>query len=194
MRLRDLAVTVLVCALAFSLTACSGGEAETEGNAATATSADGTPGSGSVGNVVAAFPIDSLDGVVDADIIAVDAEGYDGTPALLMEVSEPTTYHLFETGDLDIENGLVVYTAKVKTDGADGDVLLEMWCVFDDMGEFFSRGLDSTVSGTTDWTELRAVFRLEAGQNPDDIKLNVVAGGAGRVWVDDVVVALHPAE
>ena len=93
-----------------------------------------------------------------------------------------------------MENALIAFQAKVRTDGLEGEALLEMWCVFDEMGEFFSRALDNPVSGTTNWTDAVAVFRLDPGQNPDNIKLNLVVTGPGRVWIDDIRVTKAPLE
>ncbi len=184
---------VVVLAIALAIAGCSGNEAETaENRGAVETVGQATGSTGAVGDVLAAFPADSFDGVVDREMLSLDAEGCDGSPSLLAEASEPTTYHLFVTGDIDVENSLLFYTAKVRTDALEGDAMLEMWCEFGEMGEFFSRGMDSTLTGTQDWTELTAVFRLEPGQNPDNVRLNLVVGGAGRVWIDDLKVVRAP--
>ena len=193
MKVRVLPAMMLAFALA--LAGCSGGETETVTETATAPgtgSGAATGNIGASGDVLAAFPADSFDGVVDRPALSLDADGCGGTPALLAEATEPTVYQLFETGDIDIEGSLIVYTAKVRTQDLDGDAMLEMWCVFDEMGEFFSRGMDSTLTGTRSWTELRTLFRLEPGQNPDNVKLNLVVGGAGRVWIDDIKVTRAP--
>ncbi len=183
---------VLVLATALALSGCSGGETETGAASGTSTTAQPAGSTGATGDILAAFAADSFEGVVDRAALSLDAEGCDGTPSLLAEATEPTVYSLFETGDIDIENSLLVYTAKVRTHELEGDAMLEMWCAFEEMGEFFSRGMDSTLSGTQDWTELTAVFRLEPGQNPENVKLNLVVGGAGRVWIDDIRVMRAP--
>ncbi len=204
MKVRILLAMVLT--IAFALAGCSGGETETATEAATETvttsgTTDATPtgragsptgSTGASGDVLAAFPADSFEGVVDRATLSLDAEGCDGTPSLLAEATEPAVYQLFTTGDIDVEGALLVYTAKVRTHELEGDAMLEMWCVFGEMGEFFSRGMDSTLTGTQDWTELMTVFRLEPGQNPDNVKLNLVVGGAGRVWIDDIKVTRAP--
>jgi len=184
---------VVVLAIALAIAGCSGGDAEKgENRAAVETAEQPTGSTGPVGDVLAVFPADSLDGVIDREMLSLDAEGSDGSPSLLAEATEPTTYRLFETGDLDVENSLLIYTAMVRTDELKGTAMLEMWCEFGDMGEFYSRGMDSTLTGTEDWTELRTVFRLEAGQNPENVKLNLIVGGAGRVWIDDIKVTRTP--
>ncbi len=187
----------MALAIALALAGCSGDETETVAETGTGTST-GTTGAartgstGAIGDILVAFPADSFEGVVDRAALSLDAEGCDGTPSLLVEASEPTVYQLYETGDIDVEGSLLIYTAKVRTHELEGDAMLEMWCVFEEMGEFFSRGMDSTLTGTKDWTELKTSFRLEAGQNPETVKLNLVVGGVGRVWIDDIKVMRAP--
>ena len=67
-----------------------------------------------------------------------------------------------------------------------------MWCRLPEMGEFFSKGLDNTVSGTTDWASYETPFFLQKGQRPDLIKLNVVLEGAGTLWIKDIVLRKMP--
>jgi hypothetical protein len=43
-----------------------------------------------------------------------------------------------------------------------------------------------TLSGTTNWTRLEIPFFLKAGENPDNVKLNLVCEGTGTAWVDDI--------
>jgi hypothetical protein len=93
---------------------------------------------------------------------------------------------LFETGDIDIENIRLIYQAKVRTEGIEGRVYLEMWCHFPGKGEFFSRGLQSALTGTMDWNSQETPFFLKKGENPDNIKLNLVIDGKGKVWIDDI--------
>jgi hypothetical protein len=99
---------------------------------------------------------------------------------------------LFETGDIDIENALLIYQAKIRTENVEGQVYLEMWCCFSDQGEFFSKGIDSPLSGTTEWITEQTPFLLKAGQNPDNVKLNLVINGKGTAWIDDIRLSKRP--
>ncbi len=74
----------------------------------------------------------------------------------------------------------------------EGQVFLEMWCHFAGKGEFFSRGLQAPLTGTTDWTTEETPFFLKKGENPDNVKLNVVINGKGTAWVDDVKLLRAP--
>ena len=103
-------------------------------------------------------------------------------------------FQLANTGDIDIEDSLLVYRANVKTEELDGRVYLEMWCSFKDKGQFFSRTLDTALSGTNDWTVLEAPFFLKKGENPDDVKLNIVIEGKGVVWLDEIELLRKPLQ
>ena len=93
---------------------------------------------------------------------------------------------LFETGDVDVEDARLTYQAKVRTEGVEGQVFLEMWCQFAGKGEYFSRDLETPQTGTTEWSTEETPFFLKKGENPDNVKLNLVVNGSGTVWIDDI--------
>ncbi len=101
---------------------------------------------------------------------------------------------LFETGPLDVDNARLTYQAKLRTEGAEGQVFLEMWCQFPGLGEFFSRGLDSPLTGTTDWTTAETPFFLKAGQTPANVRLNLAITGKGTAWIDDTRLLKGPLD
>jgi hypothetical protein len=68
----------------------------------------------------------------------------------------------------------------------EGRVYLEMLCHFPFKGEFFSKGLIEPLTGTTNWTKVETPFLLKKGENPDNVKLNLVIDGKGTVWIDDI--------
>jgi hypothetical protein len=116
----------------------------------------------------------------------------DGTGSLRIRTGDSTTVRLYEIGDVDAEDARLVYRARLRTEGVQGQVYLEMWCRFPGQGEFFSRALHAPLTGSTDWTLQETPFFLERGQNPDHIALNLIITGAGTVWVDDVVLLKAP--
>lgn len=105
---------------------------------------------------------------------------------------EKRTIRLFETGLMNIENRMLIYQAKLKSDLSIGKAYLEMWCNIPGKGEFFSRGLEQPISGITEWVTVQTPFRIEAGQMPANIKLNVVVEGTGTIWIDDIKLLLCP--
>lgn len=133
------------------------------------------------------FPLDSLEGVRAKTGVSFDAEvSSDEQGSLRVEAAEPLTVPLFEVRDLQIEDAALIYQADLQSEGLDGKAYLEMWLRFPGRGEFFSRGLDRTVTGTMSWMTVGTPFFLQKGQRPDLIRLNLVVEGKGTVWVDNV--------
>lgn len=133
------------------------------------------------------YPLDDREGLLTQSGVRIDeAISSDGNGSLRIDTTKPTTIRLFETGDLDIENARLIYQARVRTENMQGQVYLEMWCHFPGKGEFFSKGLMTPLTGTTDWTTAETPFLLKEGENPDNIRLNLVIDGKGTVWIDDI--------
>jgi hypothetical protein len=101
---------------------------------------------------------------------------------------------LYETGDISIDNARLTYQAKLRTASVEGQVYLEMWCHFPGKGEFFSRALHAPLTGTTAWTSQETPFFLKKGDDPDNIKLNLVINGKGTVWIDELRLIKGPLQ
>jgi hypothetical protein len=141
------------------------------------------------------FPMDSLQGVITQSNVEIDKEvSSDGKGSLRITATTPTVVRLFEVGDIDVENARLIYQAKVRTEDIEGQVYLEMWCHFAGKGEFFSRGLQTPLTGTTNWTTEETPFFLKKGENPDNVKLNLVIDGKGKVWIDDIKLLKGPLQ
>ena len=138
-------------------------------------------------------PVDSLEGIITKSGVQMDEKiTSDGNGSLRITTSKPITVRLYETGDIDIENARLIYQAKLRTEGLEGQVYIEMWCNFTGKGEFFSRALQSPLSGSNEWTSQETPFFLKNGENPDNIKINVVVNGKGTVWIDDIHLVKAP--
>lgn len=143
--------------------------------------------------VIKSYAVKNLDGLLTEDGLEFDSDiSSDGNGSIRITTPESTTVRLYETGDIDIEKARLVYQAKIRTEGVIGQVFLEMWCVFGGKGEYFSRGLRTLVSSDTDWTDTETQFYLKTGENPDNMKLNLVINGSGTVWIDDIKLVKHP--
>jgi len=104
----------------------------------------------------------------------------------------PTTVCLAEVTGPDIENAMLVYKAKVKSDlQGQGTAFLEMWAHVGG-GQFFSRGMNDVLQGKTDWKTIQTPFMFQKGQKPTKVTLNIVINGPGTVWVDDIVLSKEP--
>jgi len=139
------------------------------------------------------FSMDSIEGIITRSNVGIDKDiSSDGNGSLKMTSTKPTVIRLFETGDIDVENARLIYQARVRTENVEGKVYLEMWCHFPGKGEFFSRGLQTPLTGTTEWTTEETPFFLKKGENPDNVKLNLVINGKGTAWIDDIRLLKAP--
>ena len=114
----------------------------------------------------------------------------EGNGSIKISTLWPTTVCLGEVTGLDIENAKLIYKAYVKSQ-LEGTVLLEMWVLVGG-GQYFSRGLNSTVTGNSDWKSSHTPFMLQKGQNPDKVTLNLIINGKGTVWIDNIVLSKEP--
>ena len=112
--------------------------------------------------------------------------------AWLAEGKKARIVRLFEFANPDVEQCVVTYRAKLKTENLREPAYLEMWCRFPGKGEFFSRGLDNPIAGSNDWATFETPFFLKKGEKPDLIKLNLVLKGAGKIWVKDIELLTSP--
>ena len=110
-----------------------------------------------------------------------------------IEASSPGTLRLYELPNPGVDQSILHYRARLRTADVQGRAFLEMWVRLPGQGEFFSRGLQQPVSGTTGWASYEIPFVLQKGQTPDLVKLNVVLeGGGGTIWVKDVELLASP--
>ena len=130
----------------------------------------------------------TTDRTLSQGAITVVQEGW------VVDSKEEQTIRLFEVQEPQVEQCLVTYRAKLKTDGLAGQAFLEMWCRLPGRGEFFSKGLKQAATGTTDWASYEIPFSLRKGQRPDLIKLNLVIEGKGKVWLRDIQLLKTPMD
>jgi hypothetical protein len=143
--------------------------------------------------VLTELPLDSLDQVIGKTGVTLDpAVSFDGRGSLRLAAAEPTTFRVAELAIPPVDGVRLIYRARVRSEDVRGKAYLEMWCAFPGQGEFFSRALQSPLSGTNDWTTQETPFFLQKGQVPSRVKLNLVVEGTGTVWLDQVVLAEAP--
>jgi hypothetical protein len=128
----------------------------------------------------------TTDRTLSQGVVAVAQDGW------VVDSKEEQTIRLFEVQEPQAEQCLISYRAKMKTDGLAGRAFLEMWCRLPGHGEFFSKGLNQAVRGTTDWASYEITFYLKKGQKPDLIKLNLIVEGRGKLWLRDVQLFKTP--
>ena len=128
----------------------------------------------------------SADHTISKEVVVTDEKAW------LADCKKEQVIRLFEVPEPGVEQCMVTYRAKLKTEGLAGPAYLEMWCRFPGRGEFFSRGLDNVVTGSNGWASYETPFFLKKGEKPDLIKLNLVVKGAGKVWVKNVELLKGP--
>jgi hypothetical protein len=157
------------------------------------------------------FPLDDLDGILSQSGLQIDKDvSSDGNGSVRIDVTGPVTIHLFEIEDIDVENATLFYQAQLRTVGVKCRVYLEMVCTSSDRRELsstvnaigqvrlemaytFSRqrelslkGPGNPVTDTMEWTTRHVGLFLKEGDNPENVKLNLVIEGEGTVWIDDI--------
>ena len=139
------------------------------------------------------FSLDDMKGVISRSGVEIDGNtSADGRGCLKIVSDKPRVVRLFEVSDVSVDNARLIYQARVRTEDVTGIVFLEMWCHFPGKGQYFSRGLQTPLSGTTGWTTEETPFFLKKGEKPDLIKLNLVINGTGTAWIDDICLLKAP--
>ncbi len=126
------------------------------------------------------------DSTISRDCISIEDDAW------CVECKEKRTIQLFELADPNVEQCIITYRARLKSEDLNGRAYLEMWCRFPGRGEFFSKGLNNTVNGTNDWATYEVPFYLKQNQKPDLIKVNLVIEGTGTIWIRDVQLLWTP--
>jgi hypothetical protein len=117
----------------------------------------------------------------------------EGNGSIRITTLWPTTICIGEIPALNVENARLVYRARVKSEKIEGHAFLEMWCEVGS-GRYFSRGMDSAVTGSMDWKTLQTPFLLQTGQKARTVTLNIVINGKGTIWIDDVALLREPLQ
>jgi hypothetical protein len=128
----------------------------------------------------------TADPTITADGIAVEDDGW------VIDAQQSRIVRLFEVPAPGADQCLITYRAKMKSQDVTGRAFLEMWCRFGWRGEFFSKGFQQSVQGTTRWASYEIPFYLKKDQRPDLIKLNLVVEGVGKVWVKEIELLKTP--
>lgn len=110
-----------------------------------------------------------------------------------IEAGAAGSVRLFEIPGETCDACRLIYRAKIKATDLTSPAYLEMWVRAPGKGEFFSKGLDQKVRGTTGWATYEIPFFFQKGERADLVKLNVAFEGAGgSVTVKDVELLKAP--
>lgn len=111
---------------------------------------------------------------------------------LHVRAGEASCKSLFDVSLNAIDQCMISYRFRIKTENLNSSVYPELWCRIPEKGQFFSRGLHQKVRGTHDWKQVEIPFYLQAGQKADLVHLNLVFEGPGQVILKDVEVLVTP--
>lgn len=147
-------------------------------------------------STLAAFPVDSLEGIVDrgAENVAFDPEeSSDGRGSLVFESFKPRAVRLYEVAAPRNAAGCrLVLTAKMKSVGVRGFAFPELWVHLADGRDlqlsYPMRGL----AQSRPWTELRAEYTCGKDERPERLRVDAVINGIGKAWIDDIRITREP--
>ena len=118
---------------------------------------------------------------------------WDGSE-LVIHADQWATKCLFDVVLDGLEQCMLTYRLRIKTDNLQKAVYPELWCRIPEKGQFFSRGLHCKVRGINDWKEVEIPFYLESGQKADLLHLNLIFEGPGTVRLKDIEVLSTPVK
>jgi hypothetical protein len=127
-----------------------------------------------------------------ADYLTVSDNGWSLDSQNAVGRNATQSVRLFEVHEFQGTPRALFYQADLKSENLNGRAYLEMWCRIPGRGEFFSRGLNDALSGTTDWISSQTPFLLPPDETVELVRLNLVVEGTGRVWIRNVkLLARH---
>lgn len=145
------------------------------------------------------FPITDTSEIITQTAVVIDPNTSAGKGgSLLINATEPLTVELFELNQEDFGNKRLTYKAQMRsedliaTEGARGIAYIELLAKFPGGEEIVSRGPRVPISGTTDWTYANTVLYIDKASSPENVKLNLVVEGQGRVWIDAIKLESIP--
>ncbi len=127
------------------------------------------------------------DAPIQSSAVVVEGEGWRIAPDFSGSV------RLFELADPGLESVVLKYRAQLRAEDLAGPAYLEMWVRVPGRGSFFSKGLATSLSGTSDWATYEIPFLLREAEAPDLISLNLTfEEPGGAVHMRDVALFAAP--
>ena len=144
---------------------------------------------GAWGETLARFPMDSLkelNGPHSGN--GFDIQEDQGTLRVAYTGTAPASITLVSVTPPALEDCTVMYQARVRCENVAKGACIEMLCAFPGKGEFFSRAVPQTLTGTQEWRDSQTSFFLKEGEVPEKISLGLRFEGPGIVWMDNVLL------
>ncbi len=144
--------------------------------------------------IIAEFPLDSEAGLMrnynTGPYVIDHAVSFDGNGSLRIDATGMQLLNLYHIwgNEEDLSFRQLVYEAKVRTEGALGDVFLVMQAGITSVpgGEMAVLGKENALRGTNDWTTVYAAAGNPGGTRFLESTLQLHIDGPGTVWIDDI--------
>lgn len=85
-----------------------------------------------------------------------------------------------------------VATGTLRAEDVQGNAYQELWCTLPGGESYFSRALDTAMTGTTGWATHRTPFFLEEEQTAESVTVGVRFEGTGTVYVRQLALQTMP--
>ena len=146
-------------------------------------------------NEIIEFPINSSQDIVSSGSVRIDPESEN---ALLVNSDGKREIELFDIEGSGLGDKKLTYSAVMRTkdltatDDTSGIAYLELTVLFPDGEELVARGPRVPLSGTTKWRSAETALYVDKGGDPQNVSLDLIVDGAGKVWVQDVRLSTRP--
>jgi len=151
------------------------------------------------GETELSFPISNIEEIITQSNVAIDREiTADDNGSLVVNANKPIIVELFEPDGKDFKNKRLTYKAQMRSenliaaDDMRGISYIELIAKFPNGEDLISRGPRVPISGTTDWRTAETVLYIDKGHTPENVKLNLIVEGQGKVWLDAVKLEAIP--
>ncbi len=141
-------------------------------------------------NIIKHLAMNNISEVITLEGVEVERQdSFDGKGSIMITTDKPRVIEISRIDSLSISNKKIIYKAGLKSRNLMGNAYLEMWVVVPGKGEFFSRGLNDLLTGSTNWHYKEIPFFVDKESTVTSIRLNLVINGKGTVWIDDITVS-----
>lgn len=141
------------------------------------------------------LPINSAQDIVSSGSVRIDPESEN---ALLVNSDGKKEIELFDIEGTGLGDKKLTYSAVMRTkdlmstDDTRGIAYLELTVLFPDGEELVARGPRVPLSGTTEWRSAETVLYVDKGGDPQNVSLDLIVDGAGKVWLQDLRLSTRP--
>lgn len=151
-------------------------------------------GCGGGPRTLASYDFSNRDGLIATPEEATIDPGENGNPSLKVVAKGESLVNLYNIEPGDVAGDVIEVTGRVRTEMLLRGLYLDLW-IFPKEGKArMVRQFQAGVHATVDWTDLHMMVPLRQDESPAKLRVAVYVDGAGKYWLDDLVVRAGPAE